>query len=412
MTTTKGASLTEFGLAVGLVSVLSIGTVAGMGEEIREVFRSGSGEIARATSGPGVTAAPTPPAAPPITLPDDIALANPGFESDPALTGWTRTAGAFERADGSEHADGVGAPRTGSWMALTGTTSGDTIYQDVDVSDRADAIDAGGVHFAVSGWLRTVDPDAGRVGVGFLDSGGTLIGTPVYGPWHDEERSEFSLLEAAATAPNGARSVRVFVEGELRVGGSLAQAYFDDIVLRQVGDPAYTRRTQVPLAVENPSFEDGSGTFDIPGWTSVNGAYERVDETRASDNATTVRTGDWMTVTGITPNDRLIQNVSLAPAASAVATGTAELHFSAWLIIEPFDRGRLRAVFRDSGGSQVGAEAFSSWFTDDGTTWTERRIEVDIPATAESVDLSLEGDITFGGSMAQAYFDDVAAEVV
>ena len=116
------------------------------------------------------------------------------------------------------------------------------------------------VPYVLSWWQRTYeqlipgDNDLARMGIGFLDSGNSLIGTVT---WASLARPTSWIHRSInALAPEGAVKIRIYME-MTRITGTVNDGYIDDITLTLDGES---------LTVVNPGAESGT-----TGWTVLIG---------------------------------------------------------------------------------------------------------------------------------------------
>jgi len=104
-------------------------------------------------------------------------------------------------------------------------------YQNVDVSDYAEAIDGGGVKAFLEGYLtsRYEDGDEARFRMEYLDLSGNILGSESTG-YHDSKNWYFDSLEEYL--PISTRTVRVIMETKEDYGhGAWLYGSFDDLSL-------------------------------------------------------------------------------------------------------------------------------------------------------------------------------------
>lgn len=148
--------------------------------------------------------------------------------------------------------------------------------QSTDVSSAAAAIDAGGVHSTVSGWLGGVGSynDAAAVKISYLDASGAALGTSSIGPVLAADRSnttEFLQRSATAAVPVGTRSILTAVD--FTMTGTQNDGMADDLSLTldtAATAPALTvPASTVPgydhvfvVMMENNNYSASSNTVD------------------------------------------------------------------------------------------------------------------------------------------------------
>jgi uncharacterized protein (TIGR03437 family) len=152
-------------------------------------------------------------------------VVNPGAETGPAavapavtqyIPGWSTTAGVSVAPYGGT--GWIGSSNPGpvdeGTKVFWGTGTGNSAYQDIDVSPAGTLIDAGQVTYQISVWLGATYPTASSptLTYGFYDwSGNTLAATGTLGPLN--RSSAIGMVEAstANTLPAGTRRVRITV---------------------------------------------------------------------------------------------------------------------------------------------------------------------------------------------------------
>ena len=103
----------------------------------------------------------------------------------------------------------------------TGSPTVSSAYQDIDVSEYADAIDAGLVSSIFSGWIRTRgDGDAGQLVINFIGSDSHATEPYLLGTWKEH------IIKR--TVPKGVRTIRVEMVAT-RKSGFGTSVYFDDL---------------------------------------------------------------------------------------------------------------------------------------------------------------------------------------
>ena len=100
--------------------------------------------------------------------------------------------------------------------------------------------------------------DEARMGIGFLDVDGALIGSVAWSSY--AQPTTWTSRSVSAVAPAGARRVRIYM-GMQRLAGSYCDGYIDGISATLDG---------ISLSLDNPSAESGNTT----GWTNEVGAID------------------------------------------------------------------------------------------------------------------------------------------
>ncbi len=152
-------------------------------------------------------------------------IVNPSAELDPTTNGWTQIGGSW--VSGSQ----VGAQQ-GSYHFFAGV-GGDTaeLYQDIDVSADAAAIDAGGANFTFSGYMRVYfqfPQDQGRMIVEYRDGSGTVL--DFYDSGLNGNMFSWDYYSDTRTAPAGTRTVRIRLISYRNKGADI-DGYMDNLSL-------------------------------------------------------------------------------------------------------------------------------------------------------------------------------------
>ncbi|MEY9874668.1 hypothetical protein ABH931_004168 [Streptacidiphilus sp. MAP12-33] len=127
-----------------------------------------------------------------------------------------------------------GSPTKGTAYFQGGSRGSSEMTQVTDVSSASTAIDAGGVHATVSGWLGGVGSynDAAQVTVTYRSASGASLGTSTIGPALATDRSnttEFVQRSTTATIPTGTRSILTTVD--FTMTGTQNDGMADDLSL-------------------------------------------------------------------------------------------------------------------------------------------------------------------------------------
>ena len=156
-----------------------------------------------------------------VTLP----LVNPGAETGD-LTGWTVTQGSFT-ADTSK--DGV-MPFSGSYMFGAGASSNCAMWQEVDVSSYASAIDAG-TALILAGAMGTqtyTTPEQMEVFVEFLDSTGVMVDNRIRSYSRtDTDGDRWQNMHVFVPISPNTRKIRLWLQAS-RLDGTNNNVAFDN----------------------------------------------------------------------------------------------------------------------------------------------------------------------------------------
>ncbi|MDH6579073.1 alkaline phosphatase family protein [Kitasatospora sp. MAP5-34] len=163
---------------------------------------------------------------------------SPGGWEETTLPGWQITSGdpvinCYNATNGANTTT-PGSPSKGTAYFQGGSRGSSEMTQTTDVSSAATAIDAGGVHSTVSGWLGGVSSynDAAAVRISYLSASGASLGTSSIGPVLAADRSnttEFLQRSATATVPVGTRSILTAVD--FTMTGTQNDGLADDLSL-------------------------------------------------------------------------------------------------------------------------------------------------------------------------------------
>ncbi|MFE9428200.1 alkaline phosphatase family protein [Kitasatospora sp. NPDC006697] len=205
---------------------------------------------------------------------------SPGGWEETTVPGWQLTSGdpvinCYGVPTGAA-ATTPGSPTKGTAYFQGGSRGSSEMTQSTDVSSAATAIDAGGVHATVSGWLGGVGGynDAAAVTVTFKDARGAALGTAGIAPVLAADRSsttEFLQRSTTAAVPAGTRSISTAVD--FTMTGTQNDGLADDLSLTldtPVTAPALTvPASTVPgydhvffVMMENNNYSAASNTVD------------------------------------------------------------------------------------------------------------------------------------------------------
>ncbi|MEV4558099.1 RICIN domain-containing protein [Kitasatospora sp. NPDC049285] len=150
-----------------------------------------------------------------------------------------------------------GSPTKGGAYFQGGARGTSRMTQSTDVSSAAAAIDAGGVHSTLSGWLGglTTSADAATVTLTYRNASGATLGTSAIGPVTAADRAnttKFLQRTATASLPAGTRSVLTTVDLTL-TSGQNSGAMADDLSLTL--DTAVTAPTLAVPASTVPAYD-------------------------------------------------------------------------------------------------------------------------------------------------------------
>ncbi|MGF1427219.1 alkaline phosphatase family protein [Kitasatospora sp. LaBMicrA B282] len=169
-----------------------------------------------------------------------------------------------------------GSPTKGTAYFQGGSRGSSEMTQVTDVSAAATAIDAGGVHSTVSGWLGGVSSynDAAAVTITYRDASGNALGTSSIGPVLAADRgntTKFLQRSATAAVPAGTRSILTTVD--FTMTGTQNDGMADDLSLT-LDTPVTAPTLSVPAStvpgydhvffvmMENNNYSASSNTVD------------------------------------------------------------------------------------------------------------------------------------------------------
>ncbi|MFN8416781.1 MAG: T9SS type A sorting domain-containing protein [Cytophagaceae bacterium] len=164
-------------------------------------------------------------------------IVNPGAELPPIGNGWTEAilnaanpVTPYHWTQANSGSGGV-APHGGTYHFYAGDNSNGNyyIYQDIDVSAYATAIDGNTASFVFSYWFRTFqfNNDQGRLILNYLDVNNNILSTYNSGVLTFPIWSQYSDTR---TAPVNTRKIRISLINYY-LSGSDTDGYFDDLSL-------------------------------------------------------------------------------------------------------------------------------------------------------------------------------------
>lgn len=250
----RGMVAAVLAVALGALGLPAPAAVA----ERPTVERPAAAVTALAASGPAARA-------PRLVPPGTNLLVNPGAEAGlctrsgyDAMTvpGWTVTEGAADSvcfgAIGFPRPDVNGSLRRGRAFFSGGGTGDASMFQHVDLSTAADAIDTGDVAFALSGWLGgwANQNDRATVVVTFHNLVGATLGSAELNPVTNTDRAGttgFMERTDAGAIPAGTRWAAVTVTFDWTAGDT-TDGYVDDLMF-SVDAPLPAPRLVAPESI-------------------------------------------------------------------------------------------------------------------------------------------------------------------
>jgi hypothetical protein len=234
-------------------------------------------------------------------------LLNPGAELTPAGTNWT-----IASTGGATCAIGSAASTYSSWTmtpdnsmnypfahgglktffsGCTTTVPGGPfeLFQDIDVSTDAIAIDAGGISYVFAGYIQTPvagQMDAGRFIVDYMNATGTIIGASYTSAYQSNVNcscASWNLLTNTRLAPIGTRKVRVRLQTTIATGPAI-NAYFDDVTL--------SRSSTLPVVLISFKGSEQNGDFLLKWLISDAVDFSRFEIEKSTDTSQFLPVGD------------------------------------------------------------------------------------------------------------------------
>ncbi|RAG87019.1 hypothetical protein DN069_03405 [Streptacidiphilus pinicola] len=163
---------------------------------------------------------------------------SPGGWEETTVPGWDITSGdpvinCYGVPTGASTST-PGSPTKGTAYFQGGSRGSSEMTQVTDVSSAASAIDAGGVHATVSGWLGGVGSynDAAAVTITYRNASGASLGTSTIGPVLATDRNnttEFVQRSTTGAVPTGTRSILTTVD--FTMTGTQNDGMADDLSL-------------------------------------------------------------------------------------------------------------------------------------------------------------------------------------
>jgi uncharacterized protein (TIGR03437 family) len=231
------------------------------------------------------------------------------FSTD--MPGWVRTAEFTADVYGGSDADltltSPAPPDAGKLYFYGGSSNPASMgYQDIDISQGATQIDAGGVTYALSAWIGgySSQNDNTVLTVQFLNWSGTVLGTATLGPVLSADRNGVSALQqrmANGTVPTGTRMVHVQMQ-MTRTDGSDNDGMADSLSLiltNHVGVPTISANGVATAAAFGGSKTIAPGTWiEIYGQNLAPDARQWAGADFVGTNAPTSLDGVKVTIGG------------------------------------------------------------------------------------------------------------------
>ncbi|MEM9337453.1 MAG: endonuclease/exonuclease/phosphatase family protein [Bacteroidota bacterium] len=145
------------------------------------------------------------------------------------LNQWVQISGTQKRAQGGQN--GYPGAKDGNYIFWLGNTRDGEVYQEVDVSEYANGIDAGVQSFLFNGFVRTYNgSDRSRIIIEYLDDDNAVLDT-FDSDWRNNS-SSWASIDDERVAPIGTRTIKVTLRSMRGFWGSSNDGYFDDLSLR------------------------------------------------------------------------------------------------------------------------------------------------------------------------------------
>jgi hypothetical protein len=239
-----------------------------------------------------------------------------------------------------------------------------TLSQTVDFSRGADAIDAGGVTYEVSGYLGGDNDATVQMTVQFLDAAGSTLRSVTLGPVTHDDRYESGLYFRRAIGPLPVGTRRAGVTLRLaRLSGTENDGFADSLalVLHAPADPESLLDTNLIFngdAEAAPASDASTVTPDIPGWVRTanfsvdyyeDGSGDMGPDSPGPDD----RGKNYFWGGPSNPAAAAWQDIDVSSAAALIDQGIMSYAFSAWVggYSSQEDNAVLTAQFMDWTGN-------------------------------------------------------------
>lgn len=180
-----------------------------------------------------------------------------GDQADPAgnPSDWVAAGGSWKVRTGNP------PPFAGAAYLEPGAVAVGELYQDVDLASFATFADSGVLVLEAYGMVRSAEEelvDAARIVVEYRDGGGQVLASMDSGPI--ASKSAWQMLAERRAAPPGTRTLRIRLLASRNPASIAAnEAFFDDLMVRALGVPAFSASD---LAVDEG--ETGSREVLVP----------------------------------------------------------------------------------------------------------------------------------------------------
>ena len=242
-------------------------------------------------------------------FPSACALLTNGNAETGDLMGWTVEEGEFEAV--GEQFFSTPAPYQGDYQFAAGSVATSILSQDVDVSESAAHIDAGGIWAHFDAQVRDWNGDDGAsLILSALDAGGAELNSVQVGPYFSDEWTE---RMASLELPVGTRTVRSSLRGD-RSNGSANDAYFDvaDLCVTDMGPTAMVGELLSPPYLMWATTDAVSVRFESDMASVATVDYGTTAALGMTQNEDMARTSHEIRLTGLEPDTLYYYAISWA----------------------------------------------------------------------------------------------------
>ena len=256
---------------------------------------------------------------------------NTGSGSGAPITGWTQGkngAGTYEWAEVSPTNTNVNfsfSAEQGSqcfipWSTESLGSSAWLMYQVIDVSSYATAIDNGNATMKFSGYMQSNDADQGRIIVQYYSgtsASGTLLAT--YDTGLHSYQGSWQHLTDSRMAPSGTRSIKVSLEGDDQTNDGYSDVAIDNLSLT-ISTPTISvsgNGTTITNGDTSPSTSDNT---DFGSVTAAIGTISKTFTIKNNGGASLSLTGNpLVAISGTNASDF---TVTTQPSATVTTGGS------------------------------------------------------------------------------------------
>lgn len=372
----RGAALVDYGILVGLVSIVGIVSIAKVGSQMAGSYETAAAAVENPSSAP---ASETPAGPPPIPRSDltQIMLIN-GDASGATIAPWV---GNFVIQEGG------GIPYFQSEAGASGRAA-----QSVSIPEASwEEVDAGlltaNVAWKQRSWARD---DDGGVEIVYRDADGaelarriSLITTASDGD------NDYTYRSVEAPVPEQTRTIAVAMVGERRAGTNLDAYFYDlDLEVSRASDHLAPGQIRNPDASQHARFWTMTGAMGV----------RRVGST--PDLGLSFYGGDDVVSSSMS-------QVVDVPQAHLANAGAGTLNVSLDWMQSSFandDLGQVSLTFLDDAGTELGSQSSSNISAPSGV-WTAQTLSAVAPAGTTAVRVTATST-RIGGKSNDGYFDN------